>query len=208
MEQDTELTLSRRERKKRETRKRILDAAVALISQRPYDEVRIEEICTAADVANATFFLHFPTKTALVRAFGEDITARLRSGIHAPGLTAAEQLERLLASYVNEWRHHRNLMQQIVLEFVSRKDPAPSFNEVAPGLLELVATTIRKGQERGEFLGRTEPEIAALALVAAWNAIAISSARTDDITGASRALWQTLELFVAGLKHCGQPPQV
>jgi hypothetical protein len=98
-------------------------------------------------------------------------------------------------------------MQQIVLEFVSKRDPAPSFNEVAPGLLDLVARTIRKGQQRDEFLGRIEPEIAALALVAAWNATAISSARSGDMAGTSRALWQTLELFLAGLKSCGQPSQ-
>jgi len=206
MEQDQEHTLSRRERKKRETRKRILDAAVSLISQRSYDDVRIEDICTAADVANATFFLHFPNKPALVRAFGEEITERLNGGILDPDLTASGQLEKLLASYVQEWRSHRNLMQQIVLEFVSKRDPAPSFNEVAPGLLDLVARTIRRGQERSEFLGRIEPEIAALALVAAWNATAISSARSGDMAGASRALWQTLELFLDGLKSCGQPP--
>lgn len=206
MEQDQEHTLSRRERKKRETRKRILDAAVSLISERSYDDVRIEDICNAADVANATFFLHFPNKPALVRAFGEEITERLNGGILDPDLTASGQLEKLLASYVQEWRSHRNLMQQIVLEFVSKRDPAPSFNEVAPGLLDLVARTIRRGQERGEFLGRIEPEIAALALVAAWNATAISSARSGDMAGASRALWQTLELFLDGLKSCGQPP--
>lgn len=207
MEQDQEHTLSRRERKKRETRKRILDAAVSLISERSYDEVRIEDICTAADVANATFFLHFPNKPALVRAFGEEITERLNAGMADPSLSASAQLEKLLTSYIDQWRSHRNLMQQIVLEFVTRRDPAPSFNEVAPGLLDLVARTIRKGQQSGEFLGRIEPEIAALSLVAAWNAIAISASRSPDLQQASSALWQTLELFLAGLKSCGQPPQ-
>jgi AcrR family transcriptional regulator len=208
MELDPENTLSRRERKKRETRKRILDAAVSLISQKSFDDVRIEDICTAADVANATFFLHFPNKPALVRACGEEITERLSADMMEPGLSAAAQLERLLSSYIDQWQSHRNLMQQIVLEFVTRRDPAPSFNEVAPGLLDLVARTIRKGQQTGEFLGRIEPEIAALSLVAAWNAIAISASRSPDLRSASSALWQTLELFLAGLKTCGHPPQV
>ena len=207
MQDDPEHTLSRRERKKRETRKRILDAAVTLISRKPYEEVRIEDICTAADVANATFFLHFPNKPALVRAFSEEITQRLNSQILAPDLTAAAQLERLLASYIEEWRLHRNLMHQIVLEFVSKSDPAPSFNEVAPGLLDLVGRAIRSGQQRGEFLGRIEPEIAALALVAAWNATAISSTRSGNFAEAGTALWQTLELFLDGMRVCDQPPQ-
>jgi len=204
---DPEHTLSRRERKKRETRKRILEAAMSLIARKSYDDVRIEDICAAADVANATFFLHFPNKPALVRAFGEEITERLSTGMMEPGLSASDQLERLLASYIEQWQSHRNLMQQIVLEFVTRRDPAPSFNEVAPGLLDLVARTIRKGRQTGEFLGRIEPEIAALSLVAAWNAIAISASRSHDLQPASSALWQILELFLAGLKSCGQPPQ-
>ena len=47
-------TISRRERKKRETRRRILEAALELMAKRSYAEVKIEEISAAADVANAT----------------------------------------------------------------------------------------------------------------------------------------------------------
>ena len=200
MEFDQDPLLPRRERKKRETRKRILEAATELASKRPYAEVRIEDICAAADIANATFFLHFPNKSALVSAFGAEITARLKSRAFDPALTVSEQLHKLLASYIDEWRSHRNLMHQIVLEFVSKSDAVTSFNEVAPGLLDLVGQTIKRGQLRGEFSGRFEPEIVALALVAAWNTIAISLSKSDDDPHSTQALWQTLDLFLYGLK--------
>ena len=61
-------------------------------------------------------------------------------------------------------------MRQIVLEFISQPNSNAAFNEVSPGLLNLVRNTIRKGQQTGEFTRRIEPETAALALVAAWNA--------------------------------------
>jgi AcrR family transcriptional regulator len=200
MDFEHDSSLSRRERKKRETRKRILDAALALTANRPYGEVRIEDICSAADVANATFFLHFANKQALVRAFGAQITSRLQASALDPALTSADQLEKLLESYIEQWRDHRNLMHEVVLEFVSKSEGVTSFNEVAPGLLDLVGQTIRRGQARGEFLGSIEPKIVALALVAAWNAIAISSSVSADRALSAKALWQTLDLFLAGLK--------
>jgi len=70
-------TISRRERKKRETRRRILEAALELMTDRAYADVKIEEISAAADVANATFFLHFPTKASLITAFNDEVAAKI-----------------------------------------------------------------------------------------------------------------------------------
>lgn len=194
--------LSRRERKKRETRKRILDAAMHLMSDRPYDEVRIEDICSAADVANATFFLHFENKSALVLAFNEEVASKISDELMGDAQSASEQLRKLLEVYLREWGAHRHLMRQIVLEFVSQSNAAASFNEVSPGLQELVGKAIHRGQNSGEFLSTIPPETAALGLIAAWNAMAVSWARSGDTKGAADAHWQILDVFVSGLKTC------
>lgn len=194
--------MSRRERKKRETRKRILDAAMHLMADRPYDQVRIEDICSEADVANATFFLHFENKSALVLAFNEEVASKIADELLDRSRAAGDQLKRLLEVYLREWGAHRHLMRQIVLEFVSQSNASASFNEVSPGLLELVGKTIQAGQKSGEFLSTIAPETAAIALVSAWNAMAISWARSGDTKSAADAHWQTLELFLAGLSAC------
>lgn len=192
-------TISRRERKKRDTRRRILDAAMQLMADTPYDEVRIEDICSAADVANATFFLHFPNKSALVLAFNEDVAAKIAEQLADAKMAAAERLKELLRIYLAEWGAHRHLMRQIVLEFIAQPASATTFNEVSPGLLGLVGAIIRNGQLAGEFSGRIAPATAGLALVAAWNAIAISWAQTGDTKQATEAHWQTLDVFLEGL---------
>lgn len=192
-------TISRRERKKRDTRRRILDAAMQLMSDTPYDEVRIEDICSAADVANATFFLHFPNKSALVLAFNDDVAAKIAEQLADARTTAAERLKALLTIYLAEWGAHRHLMRQIVLEFIAQPASGAAFNEVSPGLLGLVASIIREGQVSAEFSGRIAPETAGLALVAAWNAIAITWAKTGDTKQAAEAHWQTLDVFLQGL---------
>jgi AcrR family transcriptional regulator len=192
-------TISRRERKKRDTRRRILDAAMRLMVDKSYDDVRIEDICTAADVANATFFLHFPNKSALVIAFNDDVAAKIGDQLAEQNVKATERLKALLTMYLSEWGTHRHLMRQIVLEFIAQPASGAAFNEVSPGLLGLVGSIIRDGQRAGEFTVRIAAETAALALVAAWNAIAITWAKTGDTKQAADAHWQTLEVFLNGL---------
>ncbi len=52
--------LTRRERRKREVRGRILAAAVGLFDERGFGATKVAEICERADVAHKTFFNHFP----------------------------------------------------------------------------------------------------------------------------------------------------
>jgi AcrR family transcriptional regulator len=191
--------MSRRERKKRDTRRRILDAALQLMADRPYDEVRIEDICVAADVANATFFLHFPNKSALALAYNEDVASKVAEQLNGGTMPSAERLRTLLRIYLAEWGAHSHLMRQIVLELLAQPASGAVFNEVSPGLLTLVAGVVREGQSNKEFAAKIQPETAALALVAAWNALAISWAKTGDTKHAAEAHWQTLEVFLHGL---------
>lgn len=61
-----EQTLSRRERKKLETRQALLEAAATLFHEKGFDETTVEEITEQADVAKGTFFNYFPSKEALL----------------------------------------------------------------------------------------------------------------------------------------------
>jgi len=55
---------SRAERKRRETRQRLVDAAEVLMLEAdgPIDDVQIKHITEAADVGHGTFYLHFKSK--------------------------------------------------------------------------------------------------------------------------------------------------
>ena len=54
--------LTRVERKRRDTRARIIAGAERLISERPVDEITIQNVTEAADVGHGTFYLHFKSK--------------------------------------------------------------------------------------------------------------------------------------------------
>jgi AcrR family transcriptional regulator len=63
--------VNRTDRRKRELSDRILDAAFDLFLDQGAAATTIEEICERADVANRTFFNHFPTRQAMIQALAE-----------------------------------------------------------------------------------------------------------------------------------------
>jgi AcrR family transcriptional regulator len=67
----------RRARNKARTHRAIFVAALDLFEAAGYERVTIGQICEAADVARATFFLHFPSKQALLAALDRLLAAEL-----------------------------------------------------------------------------------------------------------------------------------
>jgi AcrR family transcriptional regulator len=67
-----------RERKKQRTRRALIEAAVRLFEERGYDGTTVADIAAAAELSTRTFFLHFPTKEAVVFA---DARGRLEAGL-------------------------------------------------------------------------------------------------------------------------------
>jgi AcrR family transcriptional regulator len=63
---------NRFERRKRESRARILDAAFELFRTDGVEATTIDAICARADVANRTFFNHFPRRDDMVRALAAE----------------------------------------------------------------------------------------------------------------------------------------
>jgi AcrR family transcriptional regulator len=74
--------LGLRERKKRQTRMAIRDAAMRLFLERGFDQVSVAEVARAADVSEATVFNYFPTKEDLVYermdVFEQELLAAVR----------------------------------------------------------------------------------------------------------------------------------
>ncbi|MGA1803319.1 TetR family transcriptional regulator [Rhizobium sp. HT1-10] len=76
----------RRELKRRQTRGRIEDAAMALFLDRGFDQTTIEEITEAADVSKRSFFDYFPSKEDVVSAWQDTFADHLAEAIAArPG---------------------------------------------------------------------------------------------------------------------------
>jgi AcrR family transcriptional regulator len=189
-------TTSRRERKKAETRLRILDAALTLMAERGYDGVRVEEIAERADVANATFFLHFPTKAALLTAFNEQVSSKIAERVEGFDLGAVEKLELLRAIIIDEWRSHLHLLRRIVADAASE---GRTFSDASESLVALVAKIVAEGQAAGEFSREFDPVLVAQCLDASWRAATLQWTATGDAERAREANRQALDLVLRGV---------
>jgi len=83
----------RRERKKRQTRDALVDAALALFIAKGYEQTAVREITDAVDVSERTFFRYFASKEDLALSFARDHTDALMRELTArppqePPLTA------------------------------------------------------------------------------------------------------------------------
>lgn len=87
-------TTGLRERKKRQTRQTIADAAAALFAQRGYEHVAVIDVAKAADVSEQTVYNYFPTKERLVLDRDEEFERRLAELVRRrpPGCSPAGAL--------------------------------------------------------------------------------------------------------------------
>lgn len=67
----------RRERKRRETRARIIEVAVPLFIARGFHEVTVDEITEAVDISKRSFFDYFPTKEDVVEGWQDNFATLL-----------------------------------------------------------------------------------------------------------------------------------
>jgi AcrR family transcriptional regulator len=95
---------SLRERKKRETRRRLRRVALGLFAERGYSNVTAEEIAEAAEVSTRTFFNYFPSKEAVLLSADPDRLQAVRESVMAApaGTPAVEVLHAAMTAWAQE----------------------------------------------------------------------------------------------------------
>ena len=88
----------RRNRKRDRTRAEILAAAATLAEHTSFERASVAAICEAADVARATFFLHFANKQALLDALEAALESELERAVRDVRPRAAALLRALSRS--------------------------------------------------------------------------------------------------------------
>lgn len=66
------IELSKQQRKSKETKERIFQAAKRILQKSGYEELSIKNICEEAGVSNGSFYHHFKTKDDLLSYYIED----------------------------------------------------------------------------------------------------------------------------------------
>lgn len=154
--------LSRRDRKKEATRREIYEAAMRLFAERSFGDVTITEICETADVGRGTFFLHFPTKAALLYEFNERVTESFREALATSvRRSARDELRALVDHMAVELAARAEVMTAMLGEFFTSPETIAHAPTRGASLAELITEIIERGQRESEFEASLDPRLCA-----------------------------------------------
>ncbi len=192
---------SRRDRKKERTRVEIYQAAITLFIRRGFDAVTIEDICAAADVARATFFLHFPAKEAILAEHGRRANERIRAMLAEHRGSAASALRGAFRILAEGAARNPDIVRLLVREILARPPLMTRNDEHAGDLVVLLASVIRRGQTGGEFRRRIEPRVAALSACAAFFGFIYAWVQRGSGFDIEAAVSQAMDVILHGLSR-------
>jgi AcrR family transcriptional regulator len=110
-----------RERKRQQTRQRIVDAGLQLFLQKGIEATTLDEIAAGADISRRTFFAYFPAKEDVVLAWEQGADEALRQALvaAAPSRQPLEAVQVALGNLAPVFATH-NFMQ---LDTLMRSTP-------------------------------------------------------------------------------------
>ncbi len=190
---------TRRARKKERTRREIFGAAMDLFAKRGFDAVTIEAICDAADVARGTFFLHFPSKAALIWEWNRQVADEFRAGLREPRKSAVTELRALVEHISAKLLAQEDVMAGMLREFFAAPPAAADARAQSQDLHALVEELVRRGQKRGELRRSLDPRLCVAALMSTSAAILSGSVWKPGEISPEKARAQFFEVVFHGL---------
>jgi AcrR family transcriptional regulator len=154
----TELELTRRERKKGETKGRIAEVALELFRRQGVDATTVEEICEKADIAKGTFFNYYARKEAVFGYLSESWVAEAEVKIGevlSKGAPAFKKIRDVFVEFAAFYETDREISKHMVLEWGRcMHDPADA---VCRRWDELGEQVVRQLQAKGELRADVDP---------------------------------------------------
>ncbi len=115
-----------RERKKQQTRALIAQTSARLFAQRGYENVSVNDVARAADVAEQTVYNYFPSKQHLVLDRDDELQTGLAISIRTrtPGTSPARAIHGEALALLAELRVMSQVQVQGGLGYLAAKSPA------------------------------------------------------------------------------------
>lgn len=149
-----------REKKKRETRKAIMQAAITLFSEKGYEKTSIEELAKAAGIGKGTIYGYFQTKSDILHAFCEDELECLHQELTANADKEIPILQQMVSLYMSEFRQiteNREFARLFMQQTAFPRDVDLDRHLVhEDNYFKLLFPLLEKAQDRGELRNDVE----------------------------------------------------
>lgn len=93
------------DRRQRKTRTAIFDAFIALLSEKSYHEITVEQVIRRADVGRATFYAHFETKEFLLKALCQELFDHIFASAEGQENTHLFKCDAPVSAFEHLFRH-------------------------------------------------------------------------------------------------------
>jgi AcrR family transcriptional regulator len=143
----------RMERKKKESRQKIIEVAMDLFQHQGFDNTTMEQIAEAADIARKTLYNYFPVKEAIADEYVQNISKELAQ-VNLENLQKLpDTRSRLLAALNNTygWVEMNPEITRTVLLYRFKNVYQVGKNPEETGTQAVMAEIIRQGQQAGEI---------------------------------------------------------
>lgn len=150
-----------REKKKKKTKKAILNAAMTLFSQKGYENTSIEELSRAAGIGKGTIYTYFRTKSEIFLAFCEEQLEFVDKELAEKTNSQAALIKQLMTLFMGEFQYisrHKEFGRILMRETVFPKElTVERSGEVHSKYIDLLVPMFKLAQQRGEL--RTDLEL-------------------------------------------------
>ena len=198
----------RQSRKRLATRQKISDAASRLFVERGFDQVTVDEIATAADVARMTVFNHFARKEDMFFDLDEQGREDLRAAMERreAGTSPIEALRLFAHRAISEQRPYVRFFEEgseLFMRTIMGSDALKArARAIRDELTEMLAVTLAK------TAGRKQPNpaatLAATLLVATWEVAFLEAHRmfrlSLDVKKANKTFLAIVDQGTQGVK--------
>ena len=148
-------SLNHRDRRKQETRRRVLQAAKDLFDRHGYDTVTIRMIADAAGVAVGSVFTTLPSKSAVLDAIVIDALAEQDHRIELALVGAEGVVARVRCIFATLYTYHDDrfmlLLQAISHSWVRAPEAEVAVRAAIAPLYRRIERTLRAAREVGEL---------------------------------------------------------
>lgn len=198
----------RRERKKLETRDRIVDCAADLFTANGYDSTTMNDIAECADVARATVFNYFSRKEDLVLAWFDRRRGELGEVLAEsvePSTDTSGRLRQALLAIARFFTSDPATGRAMVRAWLQAGGPLLTPESATP---HMFATMIRSGQQEGDIAPDIDPDRAGLLLFDAYLGVLYRWVNDeDDQFPFGDNLVAALDILLAGITGHDPPAE-
>ena len=182
--------LSRRERKKREVRARIVDAAVQLFDQHGVGHTTVGSICDRVDIAHKTFFNYFPSKQDLLREVARQSLERLLrelDEVRKSRASTPERLQEFFGRIADDALQAGPMHRELLTEIIHAAHASSTEPEQARRLQAAFASLVRDGRAGGDVTSRHSVHTLTEMVLGAFYALMFNWAHLEDYPLKARA---------------------